>query len=324
MRKKIFILIGFLSLILSLSFSQSIQKKNDKKICITIDDLPAVTYQSNNADHARLQREITVKLINTFEEYTIPAMGFVVIGQLYDDNDVNPANLSLIERWLEHGYDLGNHTYSHIDYNTVADTIYFNNIIKGQNIVMALNQKYHKHFQYFRHPYLHAGADSVKAQALNNFLSQNHYIVSPVTIDNDDYLFAKAYAIANNTHDTLLMKVIGAEYVSYMEQKLLYFEKKSSELFSRNITQTLLLHASLLNAAYLDELAEMLIKNSYVFVSQDEVFNDPAYATPITVYTRYGYSWLFRWGLSKGMNRDFMANDIEVPQKILDIANQSL
>jgi hypothetical protein len=88
-----------------------------------------------------------------------------------------------------------------------------------------------------------------------------------VTICIDNYIFAEAYAFANKENNSLLMKEIGEEYIHYMEQKLLYFEEKSIEVFNRNITQSLLIHASLLNADYFDELAVMCRKNGYSFLS---------------------------------------------------------
>lgn len=290
----------------------------DKKICITVDDLPAVTYSSTIGE---LEREITSKLIKTFDRYSIPAIGFVVEGQLYKGGTLDSTKLEILEMWLENGYDLGNHTYSHYDYNKVNDTAFFNDILKGQILTKSLMQNHNKVLKFFRHPYLHAGIDSIKSKSLNDFLSKNNYIISPVTIDNDDYLFAKAYHTACRNKDTLLMKEIGVEYVCYMEQKLHYFEKISEDVFNRKISQTLLIHASQINADYLDELAKMYIKNGYTFISQEEAFNDPAYATQITFFSKRGLSWIFRWGLSNGMDQEIMENDISVPQKIIKLAN---
>ncbi|NLU37349.1 MAG: polysaccharide deacetylase family protein [Bacteroidales bacterium] len=316
MGKKNLLIIGVLSLTLTLSYGQNSIKQNDKKICITVDDLPAVTYGSTNKN---IKSEITTKLTETFEKYKVPAIGFVVTGKLYDGESVDSTNLKLIEMWLDRGFDLGNHTYSHFDYNSVSDTAYFNDIIKSQTVLKSLLQKHNKVLKYFRHPYLHSGYDSIRSKSLNDFLSKNNYIAAPVTIDNDDYIFAEAYAIADKENNSSLKREIGVEYINYMEQKLHYFEEKSIEVFNRNITQSLLIHSSLLNADYFDELADMYRKNGYSFVSQDEVFNDPAYSTHVTTYNKQGFSWIFRWGLSKGMNQEIMDNDILVPQKISEI-----
>jgi len=150
-----------------------------KKICITVDDLPAVTYGSRISG---IDIEIASKLIHTFNEFKIPACGYVVEGKLYHKGQLDSAKVGVLEMWLENGYDLGNHTFSHFDYNKVDDSLYFKDILKGQRITQPLMQKYGKVLKFFRHPYLHTGMDSVKSKSLQDFLSQNNYIQAPVTI----------------------------------------------------------------------------------------------------------------------------------------------
>lgn len=289
----------------------------EKKLCITVDDIPTITYNANSID---LENEITRKFMATFQKHKIPAIGYVVGGQLYKNGEIDSNKLAILNRWLENGYDLGNHTFSHYDYNKVSDSIFFLDIIKGETITRPLMKKYNKELKYFRHPLLHTGMDSAKSKSLHHFLSQNNYTEAPVTIDNDDYLFAKAYHIAYTKKDYSLMRKIGEKYVKYMEMKLLYFEGKSEEVFGRKITQTLLIHANLLNANYLDELSSMIKMYGYTFVSQEEALKDDAYKERISVYSKRGLSWIFRWGLSKGQSNEFMSNDIEVPIEIIEMA----
>lgn len=287
-----------------------------KKLCITVDDIPTVSYGQNNFEYSR---DITNKLIQTFSRFKIPAIGYVNEIQLYSNGKRDSLKIELLEMWLRNGYDIGNHTYSHLDFNKVTDSIYFQDIIKGELISKQLTQKYDKRLTYFRHPYLHTGSDKYRFSCLNDFLKKNHYTVSPVTIDNDDYLFARFYHKAfldNNEH---LMLEIGKAYVDYMEEKIIYFEKKSVEVFGRNISQTLLIHASMLNADYLDELAFMYQKHGYIFVSQKEVLKDKTYQTKESYFTSKGISWIFRWALSKGMNEKIMDDDIVTPDYIVNM-----
>lgn len=289
----------------------------EKTICITVDDLPTVNYGLNNLDV-----EITSKLIKSFKKYNIPAIGYVNAGKLYSNNQLDSSRVKNLVKWLENGYDLGNHTFSHLDYNKVPDSVFFNDILKGEKIIKPLMQKFKKQLKYFRHPYLHAGYDSLSHKNLERFLKDNNYVSAPVTIDNDDYLFAKSYHNAFVAKDKVLMKEIGVEYIKYMEKKLLYFESKSIELFNHNIPQTLLIHASLLNADYLKELAKMIQKNGYTFISQEEVLKSTEYNTIINTYSKRGFSWIFRWGISEGLGNDFMEGDVTTPKKIIELAKQ--
>jgi len=112
------------------------------------------------------------------------------------------------------------------------------------------------------------------------------------------------------------MKKIGADYLVYMESKLKYFEKQVYQLFGREINQILLLHASLLNADYLDSLAKMFLKNNYKFVTMGEALQDKAYETSITVYGNWGISWIDRWALSQGKKGDFFKGEPATPEYI--------
>ncbi|WP_091606077.1 polysaccharide deacetylase family protein [Maribacter dokdonensis] len=107
-----------------------------------------------------------------------------------------------------------------------------------------------------------------------------------------------------------------------MEKKLLYFESKSIDLLNHNIPQTLLIHASLFNADYLKELAKMIQKYGYIFISQEEVLKSTEYNTLIKTYSKKGVSWIFRWGISEGLGNGFMQGDVTTPKKIIELAKQ--
>jgi peptidoglycan/xylan/chitin deacetylase (PgdA/CDA1 family) len=291
----------------------------DKRICITVDDLPVVSYTANDPE---LDEKITTKLIGTFNHYKIPAIGYVNEGKLYQRGQLDPAKVNLLRAWLKNGYDLGNHTFSHYDYHKVPDSVYFQDILKGESIIRPLMKEYKKDLIYFRHPFLRTGETRAKSDSLTNFLRKHGYTTAPVTFDNDDYLFAKAYHNAYLAIDKKVMKKVGSSYILYMEKKLIFFEQKSKELFNRNITQTLLIHASLLNADYLDELAKIFKKHGYSFVSQEETLLDPAYSESVNVYYKKGFSWIFRWAFSKGKSNDFLLGDPATPEYIIQLSKK--
>ena len=219
-----------------------------------------------------------------------------------------------------HNLELGNHTFSHPDYNLVSFKDFKQDLLKGETVTRAVLSKNGKIIKYFRHPFLHLGNTKEKADSLDNFLSNHGYINAPVTIDNEDYLFAVAYKRAKVKKDTLLSKQIGHDFVNYIEQKLKYYETQSNRLFGRNIKQILLLHASWLNSDYIDSLAAMFKRNNYEFVSMDQSLEDHIYKTEITVYGNWGISWIDRWALSKGIRGDFFKYEPETPDYIKELS----
>lgn len=275
-------------------------------MCITVDDLPIVNYGIKDPD---FQKDVIQRFMQTFDKFQIPAIGFVNEIKLYKGGEPVPERIHLLEIWLEHGYELGNHSYSHMDYHKTPFKEYTEDILKGERITRELTRKYGSELQYFRHPFLRSGSTKSQSDTLRNFLYQHGYREAPVTIDNDDYLFAKAYHNAYVKGNSVRMEKIGKAYVQYMEEKLLYFERSSEALFGRDIAQILLIHASLLNAHYLDELLEVYVGHGYTFVSLTEVLKDPAYEEEITRFGDWGISWLDRWALSRGKKGDFFKGE---------------
>jgi peptidoglycan/xylan/chitin deacetylase (PgdA/CDA1 family) len=307
------ILICFLLILIELlSFGQK------KQVCFSFDDLPIVSY---GMDDTSFQNDLFDKLIFKLKTNEIPAIGFINEKKLFKNGSLIYFQQMLLENWVKSGLDLGNHTYSHPDYNITSFQDYCKDILKGETVTRKILKQNGKPLKYFRHPFLHMGNTKAKSDSLTDFLSKHGYKIAPVTIDNDDYLFALAYKRAYAAKDSILKLKIGHDYIIYMEKKLNYFEKQAVKLFGRNINQILLLHSSLLNSEYIDSLANMYRKNNYDFVSMDKTLEDEVYETKITEFSDWGISWIDRWALTQGKKGDFFKDEPATPDYIKKLAN---
>ncbi|MBW8326498.1 MAG: polysaccharide deacetylase family protein [Prolixibacteraceae bacterium] len=287
-----------------------------KQVCFTFDDLPVVGYGVDQST----QNQIFTKLVSQLTTLQIPAIGFVNESKLFRSDRLIPEQAALLNQWINCGLELGNHTFSHPDFNKVTLDVFARDVIKGERKSKEWLRSQGKNLTYFRHPFLHCGNSKLKADSLERFLTGRGYQVAPVTIDNEDYLFALAYQRAHRSRDTTLANQIGNDFISYMGEKLSYYERQSSRLFGRDIRHILLLHANRLNADYVDELADLFRKNNYRFVSLSETLKDLVYQTPITVFGNWGISWIDRWALSMGKKGDFFKGEPETPEYIKKLA----
>jgi len=288
-----------------------------KQVCFSIDDLPVVNYGIKDSTY---QKDLFNKIITSLKANSVPAIGFVNAKKLYDHTGVIQYQVDLLKKWLASGLELGNHTYSHPDYNTVSFKEYTDDLLKGEIPLKNIITEQGKQLKYFRHPFLHVGNTKARADSLADFLVAQNYSVAPVTIDNEDYLFALAYKRTTQKNDTALMHQIGNDYIAYMEKKLKYYNAQSNRLFGRSINQILLIHASLLNSDYMDSLIQLYRKNGYAFVCMDDALKDPAYETEINVYGNWGISWIDKWALSVGEKGEFFEEDPETPDYIKKLA----
>ncbi len=285
-------------------------------VAVTIDDLPV------NSLHHDLEtwQAITGDLLRALIAHGVPATGFVNEGKLYVDGELESGRRALLESWIEAGLDLGNHGYSHLDLNRTPLEEYQADLLRGEEVTRPLLEQAGKELRYFRHPFLHAGTDLETRDALLAFLDRHGYREAPVTIDNSEWIFARAYENALDEKNEAMATRIGAEYVPYMERMFEHLERQARELFGRDIPQVLLLHANRLNADYFGVLAESLVERGYRFAPLDEVLGDPAYESPDRWVGRGGITWLHRWALTSGVDREFFAGEPTAPAFVLDVA----
>ncbi|HEX8266803.1 MAG TPA: polysaccharide deacetylase family protein [Pyrinomonadaceae bacterium] len=310
---KSFFTLFFLILISSL-VSIKAQKAN-RFIAVTIDDLPVVSKQKD----LKVRQEITRKLLGHIKKAKIPAIGFVNEGKLYANEKRVETEVDLLRQWLDAGLELGNHTRSHMNLHANPLEKYTEDILKGETVTKELLASKNKQIRYFRHPYLFTGLDLETKQKLGAFLAVNNYTIAPVTIDNADWIFARAYDNALEKNDKKLMKQIGDAYVPYLAAKMDYWERQSIKLFNREPKQILLLHANSINADYFHNVAEMLKKRGYQFVTLENALTDEVYKLPDTFTKRAGISWLHRWALDKG-RENVLPNEPKTPDFVLKAA----
>lgn len=308
--KKLSFLVLFVPM---LAFGQS------KKMAITVDDLPVQLGRHDSVTLLLMNEEIVGHLM----EAKAPAIGFVNEAKLYREGEVVDFKLKMLSLWADKGLELGNHTYSHLDYNNLTPAEFFKIIEDGEEHSKALMEKAGKEFTYFRHPFLHRGNTAEKVNLLEKYLKSRGYVEAPVTIDNSEWIFANAFDKAFREHDTGLMEQIGNSYVGYMVEKARHYERQSDKLFGRQIDQVLLIHANLLNSAYLGKLLQAYSEIGYRFASLEEVLKDPAYESKDSFVGNAGISWLDRWALTQGKKGDFFAGEPRCPKYVLDYTGLS-
>lgn len=284
----------------------------ERQIAVTIDDLPVVSTRKD----LKNRQTITKNLLKHIKKAKVPAIGFVNENKLYTDEKRDEAQVDLLRMWLDNGLELGNHTFSHLSLHDNPLEKYKAEILKGEIITKELLQAKSLKIRYFRHPYLWTGTSMQIKNDLGKFLSEHNYTIAPVTIDNADYIFSAAYDKAFDKGDKKLMQQIGAAYIPYMEAKADYWERQSVKTFNREIKQILLLHANFINSDYFDDLAKMLKKRGYKFITLEESLKDEAYKLPDNFIKRNGISWIHRWTLDKGKEL-ILPNEPKVPEFVM-------
>lgn len=308
-----FISLGVVVAALSCLNGQSTAAPDDvlREMAITMDDLPGVSARDRSVEHVQ---RLTTGILDAFVTHHVPAIAFVNEGKLAPDGTLDARRVALLQQWIDAGFELGNHTYSHIDLHIASLADVEADLVRGEPVTRELMTRAGKPLRYFRHPFLHTGKNAETRQAFERFLDERGYKIAPVTVDNSDYVFAAAYdrliaAGAQVQAETLL-----ETYIDYMSRVVAYYELQSRAILARPIRQILLVHANALNARALPRWLPMLERRGYRFISIDRALEDEAYSTVRDEYFgNGGITWLHRWALTMGKRGLFFSGEPVVP-----------
>ncbi len=272
------------------------QNVPQRAIAITIDDLPAGGATSMTATEIT---EMTAKLLSTLKEQKVPTVGFVNERKLYKVGEVD-ARIKALNMWLESGFELGNHTFSHTSLNNVPLQAWEDDVVRGETVTKTLLFQHKMKLRYFRHPFLDTGRDLQTRREAEAFLIGRGYRIAPVTMDGWDWNFAGVYDEARKRGDTALEQKLVSAYLAYTTSVFDYYEKFSKDLIGYEPKQVLLLHANWLEAEHIDKLLDLLRKRGYEFVTLQDALGDDAYGMPDEYVGEEGRGWIEHWAITRG------------------------
>ncbi len=270
-------------------------KKPDRQVAITIDDLPS----GSSSMPAATLTEMTTKLLTTLRDQKIPVVGFVNEKKLYKFGEVD-ERINTLKMWLDYGFELGNHTYSHTSLNRAGLKEWEEDVIRGESVTSLLLADHKMKMRYFRHPYLDTGRDLQTRREAEAFLVARGYRIAPITLDAWDWAYAGVYEDAKTRGDAAAQDELAKSYLAYSDAVFAYAEQQAKQLIGYEPKQILLLHANQLEADHIGELLDLFRKRGYRFITLEDALSDQAYSLPDTYVGEEGTGWLDHWAISQG------------------------
>ena len=271
------------------------QSDSRRRVAVTFVALPML-----HTSYAPRAERDTRRLLASLKAHNVPAVGFVSAGQLYREGWQDEGRIALLRQWLDAGMELGAEGFGHPNLFDTPLEEFKQDALRGEYLTAQFAAERGRRIRYFSYPFLNVGPDPETKDSFERFLERRGMQVHKVTIDNLDWLFGKVYADARRREDEPAMRRIEQEYVAYMEQVFDFYEQLSRDTLGREIPQVLMLTANALNCAKFDELASMMERRGYSFVTLEEAQSDPAYRQPDTYTGAWGISWLQRWAMARG------------------------
>ena len=148
--------------------------------------------------------------------------------------------------------------------------------------------------RWFRYPFLHEGESAAVRDSVARALARMGYRNAHVTIDNSEWVLARAYDLAVRGDDSLRAAEIAGAYVEHLVDAGRHFRAVARERFGRETGQVLLLHANRLAVDHVGAAIDALVADGFVIRSLPEVMTDPVFLETDGYAGPRGLSWLYR------------------------------
>jgi peptidoglycan/xylan/chitin deacetylase (PgdA/CDA1 family) len=175
-----------------------------RTVALTFDDIPLGQGQPGTRCNQDALIAVNGAITSALVELTAPSAAFITTGNVCDS--LRPVVLSeIINLWERAGAVIGNHGHRHLDLSRVPLGQYTADLLLADSLISRSSTGY-RALKYLRHPFLHVGADSATAGGLQRWLDQRHITVAPVTIDNNEWVYARAYTVALGRKDSAMLR----------------------------------------------------------------------------------------------------------------------
>lgn len=243
-----------------------------QQIAFTWDDLPA--HSALPAGETRV--DIGRKLIQAMKDAHLPPVYGFVNGVALERE---PASAPMLKEWRDAGFELGNHTWSHINLNTNTAAAWEEDLLKDEPVLKeyAAGGDWH----WLRYPFLSEGDTPEKRAEIRKFLAGHGYRIAAVTMSFGDYMWNEPYARCVAKNDTEAIAQLESSYLEAASTDADFRRAMARALYGRDIPYVLLMHVGAFDARMLPRLLELYREKGFGFITLEQAEKDPFYRSSI-------------------------------------------
>ena len=239
------------------------------KVALTFDDLP----ETDDMAPGQTRLGIASAIIKALKADHAPVIyGFLNAQYLVDE----PGRTDVLQAWRDAGFLMGNHTYSHKDFNVTPLAVYEHDITLNEPVLKRFMAG--EDWHWFRFPYLYEGPTLAKRNALRAWFKTQGYKVAEVSLDFQDYDFDDPYARCSTRHDAKSVSKVEEMYLANAKEQIRMGRQRAHQVYGRDISYVMLLHLGAIESVMLPKLLDLLHAEGFELVTLPEAESDPAYA----------------------------------------------
>ena len=243
-----------------------------QQIAFTWDDLPA----HSALPQGETRVEIGRKLIAAMKDAHMPPVYGFVNGVAIEHE---PASAPMLKEWRDAGFQLGNHTWSHMNLNTNTASAWEEDLLKNEPVLRQYAEGGDWHW--LRYPFLSEGDTPEKRAEARKFLADHGYRIAAVTMSFGDYMWNEPYARCVVKNDAAGIAQLESSYIEAAAADADFRRAMARALFGHDIPYVLLMHVGAFDARMLPRLLKLYRDKGFSFITLEQAEKDPFYRSSV-------------------------------------------
>ncbi len=207
-------------------------------------------------------------ILAAFRAHSVKAVIFVA-GKNVD----SPLGQRLLRQWNDDGHIIGNHTYSHHNYEDADFAEFTADILRCE----ALIKDYPQFRRLFRFPYFKEGKTAEHRDQMRSFLADHGYRNGAVTIDASDWYVDTRLQARLDQDPHAATRGYRDFYRQHILDRSKFYDDVSRRALGRSVRHTLITHYNLLNELYLSDILDQYGRQGWKVIDAAHAYADPVY-----------------------------------------------
>jgi peptidoglycan/xylan/chitin deacetylase (PgdA/CDA1 family) len=233
---------------------------NQPRLAITMDDVNWMRLADPMRANARLLDAMRAHRAR---------LALFVIGR----NSDSETGQRIVRTWKTAGHLIGNHTYSHRNYNAVTFEEFSADVIHAGNVLAASLSTPHR----LRFPVLKEGDTAEKRDRMREFLARNGYRNGHVTIDASDWYYDNRLREHLKADPAFDVNRFRQPYLDHLWDRAQFYDGLSKDVLGRSVPHTILLHYNLLNSLFLGDVLDNFRQRGWQIIDAEDAYRDPVF-----------------------------------------------
>lgn len=237
------------------------------RVALTLDDAPCITERGVASDPSHMDAiRVTLK-----EHGVRHCVAFVIGGTAR-------GHEAALRRWIDDGYELGNHTYDHPRASRVSVSHFVKSMQQCHELLLSVGAFDAERTAWFRFPFLSRGSDAGARSEIQRECEALGYRIAHASVDFYDNYFEQRFSEAAREGRSGETTAIGSRYEEVAFESVQFAAARVLETQGRAAPLVPYCHFGLLSRQHLGGILRKLDAAGIELCSLVEAMRDPIYA----------------------------------------------